>query len=984
MSYRPSWFSLLLWGLLIAVSPTLRSQSALAELEEIIGSYRDGRDFARSAERLPALMDSFEREADWINLARARHYLGEVRYELDDADGAYEDFRGAEQLIRQRGVDSTQLSFYHLILQGQAVYHSHRSEEGQALYRRLITFVEQHRTEDRAAIADGLVAQSTLAYAEGSYAQAGELLRAALEVGEDIYTKWQKSLLYNNLATMYGQLYELERAQAVQRLSTVSAVTPAYRMESMLNECSGLIELRELNEAGRLLTKARRIIEEQLPAGCDAWLQYFSIRSHYYNTADDLVRFRELLKEWDGFLQRYPRHRNGSTLGRYWNYRASLAIRSREYVAALAALRKVDEVHERYGVSGDLMLSRHLLRAKIAGATGDFELASQLFYQLMDSWSLAGPRGGTDYDAHLPAATLWVDLDLLRLVKDRAAMYSSRDLVEGDKKYRAYAYREISVGDSLIQLLRRQSDAPGFRRLLDEVALDLRKIEIGLAERNYRENPDRKFLETALRASEEVKYLDLSEELINAQLAQYHAGIGELLRRQEANRRELDARIGLLRDQMLDTRTLSDIRIELERLGTERDGIREELNELRTAVQAGRQPDSLTVGLIRSRILGPDEALLHLVEQDTIVYLIYVDHEREAFLRVKSRESITDRMERLLDRIDGTHPGIYEDLRQFHQLLIDPVAQLIEGKSLVIVPDGTLTYLPFAALIGGEPTGNGYPYLLRTHRIRLLLNCRSTLLQPSIVRPRPELEALALAPFSEQGTANWRALRGSERTVNMLCTRLGSGAALGYTSSSATHACFKREAGRANLLHIGTHTQLDNERPSRTALLFAPIDDPEQGGYLRAREIGTMDLGADLAVLAACQTMGGRLFRGRGVANLAEAFTRAGCFNLLVNLWEIKDETAHLILADFYESLYEERLSKPEALRQAQLRYLDESMDLTEHPAYWATLVYVGDGQPLEKMPAGTRWLGWLAALAAASLLAVLGYRLSKSKRSAA
>ena len=160
---------------------------------------------------------------------------------------------------------------------------------------------------------------------------------------------------------------------------------------------------------------------------------------------------------------------------------------------------------------------------------------------------------------------------------------------------------------------------------------------------------------------------------------------------------------------------------------------------------------------------------------------------------------------------------------------------------------------------------------------------------------------------------------------------------------------FKQELPKARIAHLATHGffadpkfrsvfQLDekhfamrgNERVGAGALLpsllsglvFAGANRPETPGrgIVTAEELFDLDLTSmELAVLSACETGLGDVGGGEGVFGLQRAFHVVGCQNVIASLWKVGDVPTLVLMEEFYRNLWEKKLSKREALRQAQL-----------------------------------------------------------------
>src|SRR5262249_6227819 len=149
-------------------------------------------------------------------------------------------------------------------------------------------------------------------------------------------------------------------------------------------------------------------------------------------------------------------------------------------------------------------------------------------------------------------------------------------------------------------------------------------------------------------------------------------------------------------------------------------------------------------------------------------------------------------------------------------------------------------------------------------------------------------------------------------------------------------------------------------------------------GILRAEELANLDLrGCELAVLSACETGLGKVDPGEGLQGLQWAFQAAGARSLVVSLWKVHDAATSVLMEEFYTNLWHKKLSRLEALRQAQLTVLrdparvqqrqrelaklgvrgpeDEPAPLPQggtpaarsHPALWAAFILSGDTGPV-------------------------------------
>ena len=161
------------------------------------------------------------------------------------------------------------------------------------------------------------------------------------------------------------------------------------------------------------------------------------------------------------------------------------------------------------------------------------------------------------------------------------------------------------------------------------------------------------------------------------------------------------------------------------------------------------------------------------------------------------------------------------------------------------------------------------------------------------------------------------------------------------------------------------------QRPSTSAPLpQAGEGSPEDDGILAAEEIGVQNLdGVEIVVLSACESGLGKQASGEGVLGLQRSFQSAGARSVVASLWSVDDAATKTLMVAFYRNLWEKKLPKLEALRQAQLTMLREydakagmlrgpgperPADLTHvrepthrteslSPLYWGSFVLSGD-----------------------------------------
>jgi tetratricopeptide (TPR) repeat protein len=254
--------------------------------------------------------------------------------------------------------------------------------------------------------------------------------------------------------------------------------------------------------------------------------------------------------------------------------------------------------------------------------------------------------------------------------------------------------------------------------------------------------------------------------------------------------------------------------------------------------------------------------------------------------------------------------------------------------------------------------------------------------------------------LAESQRAGFKALAGTEPEARRISQLFGATFpqqhALVLTGAKPTEAAVKRElAQHRRYLHLATHGFF--ESPARLAALrvslksdgfgladvatseesaaleLSPllhsglalvgaarkIEDASPGsqgslpdrddGILTAEEVQSVDLrGAELVVLSACETGLGHGYYGQGVLGLQRAFHGAGARAVVASMWKVNDAATSVLMEQFYTNLWVKKMSKLEALRQAQLAVLNNPGLVR---ARRAELVKRGIGETPGKLP---------------------------------
>ncbi|WP_020571273.1 CHAT domain-containing protein [Neolewinella persica] len=349
-------------------------------------------------------------------------------------------------------------------------------------------------------------------------------------------------------------------------------------------------------------------------------------------------------------------------------------------------------------------------------------------------------------------------------------------------------------------------------------------------------------------------------------------------------------------------------------------------------------------------LVSTGQALLHYFMGPTQTFALYLDQSGLKTFNLGKTDGLQQIATELLayfskpTDIQNDPAGYAAAAFTVYQAFLAPLS-LPANQSLLIIPDGPLTYVPFPALLTEEvSTANQLsrlPYLVRRHPVSY--GHSASILSRKQPANTSGDRIVAFAPFvNGSATLAYPPLPFSQDELQQITESFQVEL---LTSEAATLARFREKAAYANILHLSTHAFASTDAG---APLIAFHDQP-----LFLREVYHQDLNADLVVLSACQTNIGKLAKGEGVLGLGRGFIQAGAASVIASLWNVNARSGGQVLSTFYQTLGQGE-TKGKALHLAQLRYLDDATmrDVEKSPYLWAGLTYYGTETGLELQPA--------------------------------
>lgn len=309
-----------------------------------------------------------------------------------------------------------------------------------------------------------------------------------------------------------------------------------------------------------------------------------------------------------------------------------------------------------------------------------------------------------------------------------------------------------------------------------------------------------------------------------------------------------------------------------------------------------------------------------------------------------------------------------------YKQLLAPLGMVGGTKSLYIFADGHLEYLPFELLLTSEAQTHDFrylPYLLRDKTVHFYQSATAMRMsrgyKPSY---RGSFKAAFFAPdialANEALKSDLALLPGATQEVGLL-SRISGGKL--YPQGEAHFTNVVSEMSSSNIIHIATHTLPSQQSVESNSLVL----EPDTTGKAMANFYDFMAIKQfpELITLSACNTGRGEMNKALGVLSVGKGLVFAGCPSVLMTIWPVDDRTGGRVLDFFYENL-EKGMDKAQALREAKLRFLDESDPVSASPYHWGGYVLSGSSTPIQinkGWPWGTIGAGGLVIFALLFLL---------------
>jgi CHAT domain-containing protein/Tfp pilus assembly protein PilF len=545
------------------------------------------------------------------------------------------------------------------------------------------------------------------------------------------------------------------------------------------------------------------------------------------------------------------------------------------------------------------------------------------------------------------------------------------------------ALNQIKIVINIVEDLRTKINSQELRASYFATVQNYYQFYIDLLMQMHKQEPSKGYDALALQTSERARARSLLELLTEAK-ADIRQGVEPKLLSQE---RDLQKQIDVLEKRRIQLLGGNYTKAQVQTLEKENEAVLEQYQQVQIKIRATSpryaaltQPQPLSLAQIQQQVLDENTLLLEYSLGEQRSYLWAVTNKSITSYELPKRAEIEAIVQKFRQEITTPYLKHSPSLDTLSQIILAPVAPQLENKRLVVVSDGALQYVPFAALTkpNSQKTSK-YEPLLINHEIITLPSASTVAILRNEHKQRkpvaktlivladpifsldderlqskvqtsppavtePNLNTLALNRAAKDSELNFERLKFTRHEAEQILALVPANkakSAFDFTASRNTAT--SKDLSQYNIIHFATHGILNSKHPELSGIVLSLFDDKgmPQNGFLRLHDVFNLNLKAELVVLSACKTGLGEEVKGEGLVGLTRGFMYAGSPRVVVSLWSVDDQATSELMKAFYQKMLQQGLKPAAALRTAQLEIWRTKKYAA--PYYWAAFTLQGE-----------------------------------------
>lgn len=761
-----------------------------------------------------------------------------------------------------------------------------------------------------------------LLYNENYFDSSLGIYKKAEHIAQDYTTRLQETeRLYNTLGALYYETGNFIQARnyTEKSLAIIPKSNPYYKqlvVNYKINLASILTKLEEYDEANR-------IYQEILPLDINR-----DIILHNIGVIN--LKLGAINKSLDYFRKV---HYTDNRRIRLYNDVAAAFINIRKYDSARVYLQMADK--------NDTNARKTSVKGQTNQSWGDLLMEENKLKEALDKYQAAignyfpGYNESDVYKNPISFSGVFSYINLFNALISKATAFEKLYAQQKDISYLEAALNAYISAFKLAEYVEKSYDSDEARLFLNKIKYGVHSKPIDISLLLYEKTKDTVYLEQAWQFDQMNKASILSYNIYENELRNADSLKGEVNR--ERNIRSAITRLSIKAANETNTDKLKEITNAIRDNEIELGKIQDNISAKSAAKNI--RPSIPSANRIQQKLLDNKTALLsyHLAENELLI--LSITKNNFTYTKVPTDQHFFSGIDSFIHALHAVSGESKFDAtrlsQQLYSRLIKPVLPEIRNITrLVIIPDDELNYVPFEALQDSVKN-----YLVE--KISVQYQYSASLLEKR-KRKIASRGILSFAPFANSTGKFYSRLNYSEDEIKGLDGKT-------YIDSSATKENFLTYSNKFAVIHLATHAQVNDSKPSQSFIAFANNSNDSIMGRLYAQEIYDLSLDStQLVILSACETGTGRLVHGEGMMSLSRAFAYAGCPDIVTSLWKAEDKTTAFLMKRFHYYLSDKR-SADDALHLAKLDLLktNEIDERLKTPNYWAHIIFIGEYEPI-------------------------------------
>jgi len=581
-------------------------------------------------------------------------------------------------------------------------------------------------------------------------------------------------------------------------------------------------------------------------------------------------------------------------------------------------------------------------------------------------------------------ATLLESLEMNRQNKDRYAeaetLYNLA-LLENRVGNTETALENMGQAINISEILRADLLGKNQRSSYLKILKSYYELDIELLVKLYEKSADAKYLEQAWQNQEKIRARSLLENFLESGFDLNDSALKDFFK-QEQNLLETIAAEELKRAEAVKTKNAATQKMaetNLQKALDEYQILQEEIRKKNPRFSALGLPKDFSFTDAQN-LLDEETAILEYSLGERQSYVWIIGKNSVKLVKLPARNDINDAAREfylaLTNREAKNETVVIEKSRKLSRQVLQPLSKEIANlKRLIIIADGSLQLVPFAALtldanesfeplglkreIVTAPSFSSLVFLRenkanrQTSPDKLLAIFADPIFQndderiakfsPKLAPNSTEESAKLTQTLSDFGVERLARLPFSGIEAREIAKFSPQKTALVLGATASRQNFLRGDFASYRILHFATHGFLNQQNPDLSGLVLSLFDENRRpkNGFLRVIDLYSLRLNADLVVLSACQTALGKEVDGEGIIGLTRGFMYSGASSVVSSLWKVEDAATAELMKRFYRAMLKENQTPSAALRTAQNEM--RQIPRFSNPRHWAGFTLTGE-----------------------------------------